>query len=602
MTLSVNQQEFSPEKDEFYKPRKKGAIRWIIAHILKGINKFIFFIIVLCIITSSILSSSVLINVGLAINDFLAGNFATLGFYTLIILILAVSAPLLTLFSSFLREYLAQKMERDVRKEFYASLLGKSQSFHDLQKIGELMARATNDVRMLNYLISPALSLIIDAFTSLIVPLIYIIIYFPPQLLLIITPMFFIIAFLISLRSYSNRLGPVTERLQMDFGKMNAVLNESLAAIEVVKSTTTENYELEKYIKHVKDYKDTYVKEGYIEAKYLPILLLAIAITIGLSQSIFLNIFGLLNIGQIITYIGLLTQLRFPTFISTFVFTMVRLAIAGADRLLEIINKETEISHNAEGIKKQILGNVKFEDVSFIYPNTQKAVLKKISFEVKPGQTIAIVGTTGSGKSTLTKLITRLYDVTSGRILVDDIDVREYALESLRGQISFIEQDIFLFSTSILENITFGKERNLNEVISVAKQAQAHEFITRLPKGYESQAGERGVQLSGGEKQRIAIARSFLVDAPILILDDATAAIDSDTEDKIQRAINSIRRNRTTFLITHRLSQIRWADLIIVLKRGEIVSCGSHAELLKTSEEYKKIFVKKFEVEEEKLC
>jgi ATP-binding cassette subfamily B protein len=228
-------------------------------------------------------------------------------------------------------------------------------------------------------------------------------------------------------------------------------------------------------------------------------------------------------------------------------------------------------------------------------------VLKDISFEVKPGQTVAIVGTTGSGKTTLTKLISRLYDVSKGRILIDGSEIQDYALQTLRDQISYIEQDVFLFSTTVFDNISFGRVSSLEQVINVAQQAQAHDFIRELPEEYQSKVGERGVQLSGGERQRIAIARAFLSDPRILILDDSTSAIDSNTEDKIQFAIKNILKNRTTILITHRLSQIRWADLIIVLKNGEIVAKGNHEELLKTSEEYRKIFVKKFDIEEDQL-
>ncbi|MFX1452899.1 MAG: ABC transporter ATP-binding protein, partial [Promethearchaeota archaeon] len=212
-----------------------------------------------------------------------------------------------------------------------------------------------------------------------------------------------------------------------------------------------------------------------------------------------------------------------------------------------------------------------------------------------------IVGTTGSGKTTLKKLISRLYDVSEGRILIDDQDIRNFALKSLRAQISYIEQDVFLFSFSIFENITFGKIESKEKVIEAANQAQAHNFIKELPEGYDSKIGERGVLLSGGERQRIAIARAFLADPKILILDDSTSAIDSNTEDKIQYAIKNILRNRTTFLITHRLSQIRWADLILVLKDGKIEAKGDHQTLLRTSEEYRKIFVKKFDLDEQEL-
>jgi ATP-binding cassette subfamily B protein len=387
----------------------------------------------------------------------------------------------------------------------------------------------------------------------------------------------------------------------MYFGQMNATLNETLTGIEVVKGTVREENEIEKYLTKATGYRDAFIDQGRVQAKYLPILILSISITIGFSHALVLNILNLITIGEIIAYYGLLSQLRFPTFISIFVFAIVRLAVSSSQRLLELMNEETEIDENIGGIEKVINGEITFENVTFTYPESEKPIIKNLSFKVSPGQTIAIVGTTGSGKTTLTKLISRLYDVNEGRILIDGIDIREFSLDSIRSQISFIEQDVFLFSDTIFNNISFGRTSSMEEIIAVSKEAQAHNFIQKLTNQYESEVGERGVQLSGGERQRIAIARAFLSNPKILILDDSTSAIDSKTEDKIQRAIQNILRNRTTILITHRLSQIRWSDLIIVLKKGEISALGTHAELLKSSEEYQKIFIKKFDLDISKL-
>jgi ATP-binding cassette subfamily B protein len=505
----------------------------------------------------------------------------------------------LRLVNFLLREVLAQRMERDTRKEFLQNLLGKSQSFHEQQKIGDIMARATEDVRMLNFLVSPALSLIFESFSSLVVPIIYIIIFYPAELA--IAPIIFTILFLIALKNYNKKLGPVTVQLRTEFGEMDDKLNESLTGIELIKSTAQEMRQSQKYLIHAGKYRDAYMQEGKIQAKYTPLLILAIAITIGLAQSIYLYYQGILTIGEIIAYMGLFALLRFPTNISIFIFALVKLAQASSNRLLEVMNKETEIDENKEGKQKDLVGKIKFENVTFKYPDDVNPVLKNISFEVDPGQTLAVVGATGSGKTTLTKLISRLYDVSEGRITIDDIDIRDYSLKSLRSQISYIEQDVFLFSTSIFYNISFGRVSTLEEVIEVAKQAQAHDFISKFPKGYDSEVGERGVQLSGGERQRIAIARAFLANPKILILDDSTSAIDSETEDKIQEAINNILRDRTTILITHRLSQIRWADKIIVLKKGKIDAIGRHEDLLKTSDEYQKIFIKRFDVDLKQL-
>ena len=591
--------EFSPElKDRFIKARQKGTRQWILAHLFYKSNKYYIFTVFFFTILTVNLTSASMIVLGMAISEFLDGNNSNLLFYVFIILILGVSGPILRLINSALREVLAQRLERDVRKEFYANLLGKSQSFHDQQKIGEIMARTTDDVRMLNFMVSPAFSLILESFTAMIIPLIYVAIFFPAQLLIV--PIIFVITFLYALKGYIRKLGPVTGIMRAEFGQMNAVLNETLTGIDVVKGNTQEDAEIKKYFGKAKRYRDAFVKQGEIQAKYLPLLLFAITITFGLAHSIYLYTLGLMSIGQIIAYLGLIGLLRFPTFISIFVFAIVRMAVTSSQRLLNFMNEETDIDENPEGVEKILDGAIKFENVSFSY-DKGSTVLKNISFEIKTGQTVAIVGTTGSGKTTLTKLISRLYDVSEGKVLIDNVNVRDYALESLRSQISYIEQDVFLFSTTIFENISFGRVSSVEEVINVAKQAQAHEFISEFPKGYESEVGERGVQLSGGERQRIAIARAFLSNPKILILDDSTSAIDSETEDRIQRAIHNILQNRTTIIITHRLSQIRWADIIIVLKSGEIIAQGTHEELLNTSEEYRKIFIKKFDISVDQL-
>ena len=605
MSKSVNLKEssqileFSPGKDFFKKARKKGVRSWIFSHIFHGSNKVFILVVLFTTILASILSSTISVSIGNAVQQFINADVGSLIYFTLMILFLGLMTPVLRLLNYFLREVLAQRLERDTRKEFYGILLGKSQSFHDKQQIGDLMARATDDVRMLNFMISPAVSLIFESFTSLVIPVIFIFLFYPVQL--IVEPVIFTVLFLISLIRYNKKLTPVTGDLRMNFGMINASLNEALSGIEVVKGSTQEAYELEKYLDFAKKYRDAYVKQGRIQAKYMPILFLGLLITVGLAHSLILFNLGLIEIGQIISYIGLLDLLYFSTFISIFVFAMIKLAGSSAKRLLELMNQETEINENPNGIQKEIGGSIRFENVSFKYPGTQTLVLKDITFEVKSGQTVAIVGTTGSGKTTLTKLISRLYDVSEGQILVDGHDIRDYALKSLRAQISYIEQDVFLFSFSVFENISFGRLGTRENVIEAAKQAQANDFINELPEKYDSKIGERGVLLSGGERQRIAIARAFLADPRILILDDSTSAIDSNTEDKIQYAIKNVLRNRTTFLITHRLSQIRWADLIIVLKDGKIEAKGNHQELIQASEEYRKIFIKKFDLDEQEL-
>jgi len=340
---------------------------------------------------------------------------------------------------------------------------------------------------------------------------------------------------------------------------------------------------------------------------------------LAFGHALLLFLSGTLSIGQVVAFMGLLGVLRFPTFISLFSFSLVQLGIAGAERILALINDETELDENAAGLARPIDGAIVFENVSFGYaesvvaddqaatdnrqpfdaaqdrPTTDNGrLLKNISFSAKPGETIAIVGQTGSGKTTVTKLVNRIYDTTAGRVLIDGVDVRDWSLQSLRSQISTIEQDIFLFSRTIGENIAFGAPGTATreQIEEAAKAAKAHEFILGFPDGYDTVVGERGVTLSGGQRQRIAIARAFLTDPRILVLDDSTSAIDSATEDEIQRAMRRIMKGRTTLLITHRISQIRWADRILVLRRGELAAHGSHEELMATSEAYQRIFAR----------
>jgi ATP-binding cassette subfamily B protein len=287
---------------------------------------------------------------------------------------------------------------------------------------------------------------------------------------------------------------------------------------------------------------------------------------------------------------GLMVMLHFPAFISSWSFSLVQLGVAGSDRILAILKEETELDENQGGYNQVMRGDIVFEHVCFSYGNTP--VLKDISFHAVPGQTIAIVGQTGAGKSTLTQLVNRIYDVDEGRILIDGVDVRDWSLDGLRSQVSTIEQDIFLFSRSISENIAYGLGQQADEqaIEQAARDAQAHTFISGFKEGYETMIGERGVTLSGGQRQRLAIARALLTDPRILILDDSTSAVDSATEDEIQKAIRRLLQGRTTLLITHRLSQIRWADKILVLKRGELIDQGTHAELLERCETYRRIF------------
>ena len=514
----------------------------------------------------------------------------------LIIGISQVIRGALQLGRNFGAELLAQKLERSVRDELYLSLLGKSMTFHNLQPVGDTMARSTNDVREVNYMFSPGVNLVVGSLIFLMMPIFVAGRYHPS---LVITPIVFILLYFVFLVRYLRTLGPITDEVRSTFGVMNTHLSESLDGVEVVKGASQENAEVDRFVMNASRVRNAFVKQGDLEGRYVAMLLLGCAYAFGLFHALLLFRSGALNIGAVVAYFGLLRLLEFPTFVSTFAYSQISLGISSARRILELINRETNLDQNAQGFEDTMKGEVEFRNVSFRYnlsgtngnQPSQDDVLQSISFKVKPGQTVAIVGQTGAGKTSLVKLINRTYDVTEGQVLVDGVDVRDWNLAALRSQISMIEQDIFLFSRSVSDNIAFGKPESTQEEVELAaKSAQADDFIQTFDKGYGTVVGERGVTLSGGQRQRLALARAFLTDPHILILDDSTSAIDSATEDKIQRAISNAARGRTTFIITHRLSQIRWADLIIVMRKGRIAAIGTHEELMKTSEAYSKIF------------
>ena len=488
---------------------------------------------------------------------------------------------------NFSAELFGQRLERDIREELYVNLLGKSMTFHSLQPVGDIMARATNDVREINLMFNPGINLVVGSAIFMFMPLIFAPRYDPS---LVITPALYIIAYTIAIRQYLRELEPVTAKVRQSFGELNSRLTEAIDGVETVKGMSQENNEVRRFIANARRYRDAVVHQGDIEARFLPLLLLGLANAGGLLHSLILYSQGVLDVGDVVAYFGLLQLLGFPTFVSLFAYSQVSLGVAGAKRILELINKENNLDQNVAGYNGEMQGEIEFKNVTFIYDQGEPA-LQDISFKVKPGQTVAIVGQTGTGKTSMVKLVNRTYDASAGQVLVDGIDVREWNLEGLRRKISIIEQDVFLFSRSISANINFGLQDASREMsVEAAKTAQADDFIISLPENYDTVIGERGVTLSGGQRQRLALARAFLTDPRILILDDSTSAIDSETEDNIQQAIYAAARGRTTLIITHRLSQIRWADLILVLRQGRLVAAGTHDDLMSTSEAYQRIF------------
>ncbi len=579
--------------------RDRGPARWIWSHARRYWP--ILVVMVIGAVGNAALASYVPILIGNAFNDMLKSQ-PDVKLLIPLALILGASQVTrggLQFFRNFGAELMAQKIERDIRDELYVSLLGKSMTFHNLQPVGDTMARATNDVREVNFMFSPGMNLIVGSVLFILIPLFVIPRYHPALLL---APLLFLVTYFVALWDYLKTMSPVTDEVRETFGEMNTHLSETLDGVEIMKGAAQEGAETETFVTNARRVRDAFVRQGDIEARFTPTLLYGLALAGGLIHALILFRMGLLDTGGVIAYFGLLRMLDFPTYSSSFAYTQVSLGISSARRILELMNDERNLDQNTEGYSAPIRGEIEFRNVSFAYPaearldpsvsgHAGELVLQDVSFKVKPGQTIAIVGQTGAGKTSLVRLINRTYDVSRGQVLVDGVDVRDWNLASLRSQISMIEQDIFLFSRSISDNIAFGQPgATRGQVLDAADAAQATEFIETFDQKYETVIGERGVTLSGGQRQRLALARAFLTDPHILILDDSTSAIDSATEDRIQRAIASAAQGRTTILITHRLSQIRWADLIIVLRQGRVAAMGTHEELMKKSETYGRIF------------
>lgn len=562
--------------------------RWIASHLWR--YKHLIACYVLSSITANGVYSVVTVLIGVAFTAVLGGSLDELARVVLLMLGTITLGGCADTGARLFPELVGKRLARDARQELYLSLLGKSQTFHNRQQVGDIMARAANDMSQLSNMVTPGLDIVFDSNVSLMITLIFI---GAVNLQLLLVPVLFAISFQIAVRIFSRQLAPVADTMREKFGELNATLNEAVSGIEVVKATAQEAQERRKFEQRAGLYRNLFVKNGYVQSWYMPPLLLSLALVFAFLHALWLVMQHQISIGNLVSFMGLMVVLRYPAFNANWSFSLIQLGVAGAGRILKILKEETELDENEGGYdpgENQMRGEIVFEHVTFSYEGTP--VLRDISFRAEPGQTIAIVGQTGSGKSTLTKLINRIYDTDTGRVLVDGVDVRTWNLDALRSQISTIEQDIFLFSRSVAENIAYGlgQKANREAIEQAARDAQAHQFIMNFKEGYETEIGERGVTLSGGQRQRIAIARALLTDPRILILDDSTSAIDSATEDEIQRAIHRVLEGRTTLLITHRLSQIRWADKVLVLRQGELIDQGTHDELLVRCETYRRIF------------
>ncbi|MHA1971488.1 MAG: ABC transporter ATP-binding protein [Candidatus Hodarchaeales archaeon] len=514
--------------------------------------------------------------------------------YVVTILLLGITQFAISVITTIANEWLAWSAQRRIREEFFNSMQNKPLKFHDSVRTGEIMALATNDLGQVGGMISPGFGMMSDVFISVLLSVFLVLEVMKAPILILLSIPFFV-AYVWAVFSYNKKMAPISYTFMRKWGAIATAVQDNIAGAEVVRAFAEESYERQKFMRYVLDFRETWYSRQIIQAKYYPTLVLFAAIGTSVFIGSFFVADGLLSIGNLVAFNGLLFTLLGPTYVISFAVSIFNGGLAGARRIYSMERREEgEDNNGGEKIKlERLQGKITFEHVSFKYPTSKKWILEDISFTIAPGQTIAIVGPTGSGKSSLTKLLLRLYDY-EGTIKIDNVDIKDISLESLRKCIGRIEQDIYLFPRSVKENIAFGaRNASQGQLVRAAKMAQAHNFIVNdLAEGYETNVGEGGSNLSGGQKQRIALARTFLTDPKILILDDSTSSVDSKTEEEIVKAIKTVSQGRTTFIITHRLSTIRSADCIFVIKGSKIVAKGHHSKLIHTSKDYRRIFGK----------
>ncbi|MGN6813307.1 MAG: ABC transporter ATP-binding protein [Thermomicrobiales bacterium] len=510
---------------------------------------------------------------------------------SLLIVALTALQGVFTFMRSYLIQYLAEQVAYDLRNELYDQLQNLSFAFYDRAQTGQLMSRVTDDVNNIRGMLMMSLRALVLAFVTLILVTI-ILLRLDWQLALVaLAAMPFLFGF--SIR-FGVTIRPLFAAVQQQFGVMTSALQENVAGARVVRAFAQEQRENARFERELEDLFEHNRKATRLWAVSYPFMLLMSGISLGgvLWFGGYRVLSGALSIGTLVAFNRYVTLMADPVRWLGFVVNRIARAIASGQRIFEILDTEPAIQERPDALElRPMRGEVTFDDVSFSYTGAKRDALSHVSFTARPGERVALLGPTGSGKSTIINLLPRFYDVTDGRILVDGHDLRDLTLTSLRDQIGTVLQETFLFSVSVRENIAYGRrDATDEEVVAAAKAARAHDFIMWLPQGYDTELGERGVNLSGGQKQRLAIARALLLNPRILILDDATSSVDSETEYQIQQALETLMAGRTSFIIAQRLSTVQQADQILVLHNGQITERGTHLDLLENEGFYRELY------------
>jgi ATP-binding cassette subfamily B protein len=509
----------------------------------------------------------------------------------LLIVIFAVVRGLFSFVQAYMAETTSQGLAFDFRNEIFTKIQRLSFSYYDRTQTGQLMIRATSDVENLRLFIAQGLILTAQAFILLIATLIVLFLT-NWQLTLVVLPILPIalIVFII----FGAVAQPLFIQVQAKLSALNTILQENLAGIKVVKAFAKEAHEQKRFNAAADDLYAMSMKVSRTFSFLFPVIFLIIQV--GQAVLLYFSgqqiLYGTLDLGGYQKFSLYVIYIFFPLGQLGFIISLMAQAAASAGRIFEILDAKSDVTNKPDAVElPPIKGHVEFKDVTFRYFASGDPVLQNVSFEARPGQTIALLGATGSGKTTIINLIPRFYDASEGSILIDGHDLRDVTLDSLRSQIGIVLQETNLFSGTIRDNIAFGRsDATMDEVIAAAKAAAAHDFITTFPNGYDTDVGERGTTLSGGQKQRIAIARALLLNPRLLILDDSTSSVDLMTEYRIQKALDNLMKGRTSFVIAQRITTVLNADQILVLDKGQIVASGKHEELMEQSPIYAEIY------------
>jgi ATP-binding cassette, subfamily B, multidrug efflux pump len=509
----------------------------------------------------------------------------------LLVLLFAIIRGLFAFTQTYMSERVSQSVAFDLRNDLFSKIQRLSFSYHDRNQTGQLMVRATDDIENVRNFIGMGLLMSLQAIVLLVGTLI-ILFFSNVKLTLVVLPLL-PLSFLIFMM-FGRLSQPLFTGVQIRLSKLNTILQENLAGIKVIKAFTREPEQQKRFNQAADDLFSQGLKVASVFAFLFPIVFL-VANLGGAAVQYFGGaqiIQGTLTLGEWQKFTMYLLYIFFPLGMLGMIITMMSQAGASAKRIFEILDAKNDVVDKPDALEMPaISGQVDFDRVSFRYFGGGDPALDDVSFSAQPGQTIALLGATGSGKSTIINLIPRFYDVTGGSIKIDGFDVRDVTIDSLRSQIGIVLQDTTLFSGTIRDNIAFGRpDASLEDVVLAAQAAVAHDFITGFPQGYDTPVGERGATLSGGQKQRVAIARALLLDPRILILDDSTSSVDAVTEYQIQQALTRLMQGRTSFVIAQRISTVRNADMILVLERGKIVAQGKHDDLMENSAIYAEIF------------